>query len=37
MPLLVAYGAAGEGARGALLHQSWYWGDLSLAAYEFTS
>jgi 4,5-DOPA dioxygenase extradiol len=37
MPLLVAYGAAGEGARGTLLHQSWYWGDLSLAVYEFTS
>lgn len=36
MPLLVAYGAAGEGARGSLLHDSWYWGDLSMAAYEFT-
>lgn len=36
MPLLVAYGAAGEGARGRLLHESWYWGDLSMAAYEFS-
>ena len=35
VPLLVALGAAGEGATGKLLHQSWYWGDLSMAAYEF--
>jgi 4,5-DOPA dioxygenase extradiol len=36
MPLLVAYGAAGVGATGSVLHRSWYWGDLSMAAYEFT-
>lgn len=35
MPLLAAYGAAGEGARGTVLHRSWYWGNLSMAAYEF--
>jgi 4,5-DOPA dioxygenase extradiol len=35
VPLLTALGAAGEGATGRTLHQSWYWGDLSMAAYEF--
>ena len=37
MPLLVAFGAAGNGARGSVLHQSWYWGDLGMGAYEFGS
>lgn len=35
MPLLAAMGVAGPGARGALLHDSWYWGNLGMAAYEF--
>ena len=35
MPLLVAMGAAGQGARGTVLHQSWYWGNLGMGAYEF--
>ena len=35
VPLLAALGAAGGGARGRRLHQSWYWGDMSMAAYEF--
>ena len=35
MPLLVAFGAAGDGARGAVLHHSWNWGDLMMDAYEF--
>jgi 4,5-DOPA dioxygenase extradiol len=35
MPLLVAMGAAGPGARGTVLHQSWYWGNLGMGAYEF--
>jgi len=35
MPLLVAYGAAGRGSKGVLLHQSWYWGNLGMGAYEF--
>ncbi|AEG19366.1 DODA-type extradiol aromatic ring-opening family dioxygenase [Methanobacterium paludis] len=37
MPLLVALGAAGSGARGKIIHHSWYWGDLGMAAYEFNS
>lgn len=37
MPLLVAFGAAGDGARGAILHHSWNWGDLMMDAYEFKS
>jgi len=37
MPLLVAFGAAGDGARGTVLHHSWDWGDLMMDAYEFTS
>ena len=37
MPLLVAMGAAGEGARGTLLHHSWYFGDLGMDAYSFRS
>jgi Uncharacterized conserved protein len=35
MPLLVAFGAAGDGARGAVLHHSWDWGDLMMDVYEF--
>jgi 4,5-DOPA dioxygenase extradiol len=35
MPLLVAYGAAGRGSRGTSLHQSWYWGNLGMGAWEF--
>ena len=34
MPLLVAYGAAGKGAKGTVIHHSWI-GDLGMAAYEF--
>ena len=36
MPLLVALGAAGPGARGTVLHQSWDLGDLGMGAFEFT-
>jgi 4,5-DOPA dioxygenase extradiol len=35
MPLLIALGAAGPGAKGTILHQSWYWGNLGMGAYEF--
>jgi len=35
MPLLAALGAAGEGAKGTVIHHSWYWGNLGMAAYEF--
>ena len=35
MPLLVAMGAAGSGARGTVLHQSRYWGNLGMGAIEF--
>jgi 4,5-DOPA dioxygenase extradiol len=35
MPLLVAMGAAGAGAKGAVIHQSWYWGNLGMGAFEF--
>jgi 4,5-DOPA dioxygenase extradiol len=35
MPLLVALGAAGDGAKGKVLHESWYWGNLGLASCEF--
>ncbi len=35
MPLIATMGAAGEGARGTLIHHSWYWGDLGMGAYEF--
>ena len=35
MPLLTALGAAGPGATGSVLHQSWYWGNLGMGAYEF--
>jgi 4,5-DOPA dioxygenase extradiol len=33
--LSVALGAAGDGARGKVLHDSWYWGNLGLASYAF--
>ena len=35
LPLHVAYGAAGEGARGRPLHRSFTLGNLSMAAYAF--
>lgn len=35
MPLLAAFGAAGTGARGTVLHQSWDLGDLGMGAFEF--
>jgi 4,5-DOPA dioxygenase extradiol len=35
MPLLAALGAAGPGAQGTILHQSWYWGNLGMGAYAF--
>jgi len=35
LPLHVAYGAAGEGARGRALHRSFTLGNLSMAAYAF--
>lgn len=37
VPLLVALGAAGPRARGTLIHHSWYWGDLGMAAYRFNA
>jgi 4,5-DOPA dioxygenase extradiol len=37
MPLLVAFGAAGDNAHGTILHHSWNWGDLGMDAYEFES
>ena len=36
MPLLASIGAAGEGVNGKIIHDSWYWGDLGMGAYEFT-
>lgn len=35
MPLLTTIGAGGEGAKGEIIHHSWFWGDLGMAAYEF--
>jgi len=35
MPLVAAFGAAGEGAKGEVIHHSWYAGDLGMAAYQF--
>lgn len=35
LPLHVAYGAAGDGARGRLLHRSYTLGNLSMASYAF--
>ncbi len=37
LPLLVAFGAGGEGARGRALHRSFSYGSLSMAAYAFSS
>ena len=37
MPILTAMGAAGEGAKGQVIHDSWTLGDLGMAAYEFRS
>ena len=34
MPLVATYGAAGDGAKGEVIHHSWY-GDLGMAAYQF--
>jgi 4,5-DOPA dioxygenase extradiol len=28
-------GAAGEGASGEVIHNSWFWGDMGMGAYEF--
>lgn len=36
LPLHVAFGAAGEGARGRALHRSFTLGNLSMASYAFT-
>jgi 4,5-DOPA dioxygenase extradiol len=36
MPLLAVFGAAGPGARGMVLHQSWDLGDLGMGAFEFS-
>lgn len=35
MPLLVAFGAAGAGARGRILHRSWDYGNLAMTAVAF--
>jgi 4,5-DOPA dioxygenase extradiol len=35
MPLLVALGAAGPGAKGTVIHHSWDLGDLGMDAYAF--
>jgi 4,5-DOPA dioxygenase extradiol len=35
LPLHVAYGAAGDGARGRVLHRSYTLGNLSMASYAF--
>ena len=35
LPLHVAYGAAGKGARGKALHRSFTLGNLSMSAYAF--
>ena len=36
LPLLVAYGAAGAGAKGGRIHESFIHGTLSMTAFEFT-
>lgn len=36
MPILTALGAAGAGAKGEVIHESWQWGDLGMAAFEFS-
>ncbi len=35
MPLITAMAAAGDEAEGKIIHDSWYWGDLGMGAYEF--
>jgi 4,5-DOPA dioxygenase extradiol len=35
MPLLATLGAAGPHAKGTIIHQSWYWGNLGMGAYAF--
>jgi 4,5-DOPA dioxygenase extradiol len=35
MPIITTMGAAGEDAKGALIHHSWFWGDMGMGAYEF--
>lgn len=35
MPLMVALGAGGTGAKGRVLHRSWQYGDLGMGAYSF--
>ncbi len=35
LPLLVALGAGGEGAKGRVLHKGFMDGDLSMAAFAF--
>ena len=35
MPLITTMGAAGEGAKGEVIHNSWFWGDMGMGAYEF--
>ena len=37
LPLVVAFGAAGPGARGCLLHDAFLYGSLSMAAFAFTA
>lgn len=37
LPLFVAWGAAGEGARGSLVHEGWDLGVISLAAFAFSA
>jgi 4,5-DOPA dioxygenase extradiol len=36
-PLLVAFGAAGEGARGRVLHRSWDLGSLAMTSFAFST
>jgi 4,5-DOPA dioxygenase extradiol len=35
MPLISSMAAAGADAKGKVIHQSWYWGDMGMGAYEF--
>jgi 4,5-DOPA dioxygenase extradiol len=34
-PVNYLLGTAGDGAKGKVLHDSWYWGNLGLASFEF--
>jgi 4,5-DOPA dioxygenase extradiol len=36
MPLISSMAAAGKGSKGNIIHQSWFWGDLGMGAYEFS-